>query len=163
MGTLKDRLTADLRTALKSRDELAASTLRMALAAIGNAEVAGEVKRELSDEEVLAVLTRETKKRREAATAFADAGRTEQADRERAEEEVLQRYLPRQLSDAELADVVAEALAAAGFGRPDGAQAADPAAAKRNMGPAMKAAQAAVAGRADGARVAAEVRRQLGV
>lgn len=161
MGTLKDRLTADMRTALKARDELTTSTLRMALAAIGNAEVAGEAKRELSDEEVLAVLTRETKKRREAATAFADAGRTEQADRERAEGEVLERYLPRQLSDAELADLVAEALAAAGFGGQDGDQ--QPGAAKRQMGLAMKAAQAAVAGRADGARVAAEVRRQLGV
>lgn len=161
MGTLKDRLTADMRTALKARDELTTSTLRMALAAVGTAEVAGESKRELSDEEVVAVLTREAKKRREAATAFADAGRAEQADRERAEGEVLERYLPRQLSDDELAELVAGALAAAGFGGQDGDQ--PPGAAKRQMGPAMKAAQAAVAGRADGARVAAEVRRQLGV
>ncbi|MEV1286064.1 GatB/YqeY domain-containing protein [Micromonospora sp. NPDC049679] len=151
MSTLKDSLTADMRAALKARDELTTSTLRMALAAIGTAEVAGKAKRELSDEEVLAVLTRESKKRREAATAFADAGRTEQAAKELAEGEVLDRYLPKQLGDAELADVVSGALAAGGF---EG---------KTQMGPAMKAAQAAVAGRAEGGRVAAEVRRQLGV
>jgi uncharacterized protein YqeY len=151
MGTLKDLLTADMRTALKARDELTTSTLRMALAAIGTAEVAGKAKRELSDEEVLSVLTKEAKKRREAATAFAEAGRAEQATRETAEGEVLERYLPKQLGDDELAEVVAAALAAGGFGG------------MGQMGPAMKAAQAAVAGRADGARVAAAVRRQLAV
>ncbi|MER7460301.1 GatB/YqeY domain-containing protein [Micromonospora sp. NPDC126480] len=151
MGTLKDRLTADMRTALKARDELTTSTLRMALAAVGNAEVAGKAKRELSDDEVLAVLTREAKKRREAATAFAEAGRGEQAAKETAEGEVLERYLPKQLSEEELAEVVAGALAAGGF------------AGKGQLGPAMKAAQAAVAGRAEGGRVAAEVRRQLAV
>jgi uncharacterized protein YqeY len=149
MATLKDTLTADMRTALKARDELTTSTLRMALAAIGNAEVAGAQKRDLSDDEVLAVLTKEAKKRREAATAFADAGRTEQAAKERAEGEVLDRYLPQQLGDAELADIVASALAAGGFSG------------MGQMGPAMKAAQGAVAGRAEGGRVAAEVRRQL--
>jgi uncharacterized protein len=151
MGTMKDRLTADLRTALKARDELTTSTLRMALAAVGTAEVAGKAKRELSDEEVLTVLTKEAKKRREAATAFAEAGRGEQAARETAEGEVIERYLPKQLGDDELAEVVAAALSGGGF-RGTG-----------QMGPAMKAAQAAVAGRADGARVAAEVRRQLAV
>ncbi|MFB9238543.1 GatB/YqeY domain-containing protein [Plantactinospora siamensis] len=150
MSALKDRLTADMRTSLKARDEVTTSTLRMALAAIGTAEVAGAQKRDLSDEEVLAVLTKEAKKRREAATAFADAGRSEQAAKERAEGEVLDRYLPSQLSDAELADLVAGALAAGGFSG------------RGQMGPAMKAAQAAVAGRAEGGRVAAEVRRQLG-
>jgi uncharacterized protein YqeY len=149
MSTLKESLTADMRTAMKARDELVTSTLRMALAAIGNAEVAGKVKRELSDAEVTTVLTREAKKRREAATAFADAGRDEQAARERAEGDVLERYLPAQLSDEELADLVAGALTAGGFSGP------------AQMGPAMKAAQAAVAGRAEGGRVAAEVRRQL--
>ncbi|HWS38699.1 MAG TPA: GatB/YqeY domain-containing protein [Actinoplanes sp.] len=149
MGTLKDRLTDDLHTAMKSRDELTTSTLRMALAAVRTAEVAGKESRELSDAEVLAVLTKETKKRREAATAFADAGRTEQAAKETAEGEVLDRYLPKQLTDAEIADVVTQALAAGGFSG------------KAQMGPAMKAAQAAAAGRADGGRVAAEVRRQL--
>jgi uncharacterized protein len=150
MSTLKDRLTADMRAALKARDELTTSTLRMALAAVGNAEVAGREKRELSDDEVLAVLTKEAKKRREAATAFADAGRAERADRERAEEEVLIGYLPAQLSDEELAGIVSQALAGVD------------ATGKSAMGQAMKAAQAAVAGRAEGGRVAAEVRRQLG-
>jgi uncharacterized protein YqeY len=151
MSTLKDLLTADMRTALKARDELTTSTLRLALAAIGNAEVAGKTKRELADDEVLAVLTKEAKKRREAATAFTDAGRAEQAARENAEGEVLDRYLPQQLGDAELADLVATALSAGGF------------TGRAQMGPAMKAAQAAVAGRAEGGRVAAEVRRQLGM
>ncbi|MBM7079184.1 MULTISPECIES: GatB/YqeY domain-containing protein [Micromonospora] len=151
MSTLKDRLTADMRAALKARDELTTSTLRMALAAVGNAEVAGKAKRELSDDEVLAVLTKEAKKRREAAAAFADAGRAEQADKETAEGAVLDRYLPKQLSEQELTELVSGALAAAGFTE------------KSQMGPAMKAAQAAVAGRAEGGRVAAEVRRQLGL
>lgn len=150
MSTLKESLTADLRTAMKARDELTTSTLRMALSAVRNAEVAGKAVRELSNDEVLAVLTKEAKKRREAATAFADAGRAEQAARERAEGEVLERYLPAQLSDEDVAKLVAEALATGGF------------TGKAQMGPAMKAAQAAVAGRAEGARVAAEVRRQLG-
>jgi uncharacterized protein len=149
MSTLKARLETDLRAAMKARDELVTSTLRMALAAVRTAEVAGREARELTDDEVLGVLTKEAKKRREAAAAFADAGRAEQASKERAEEEVLGRYLPTQLSDDELAGIVARALAAGGFSGPKG------------MGPAMKAAQAAVAGRAEGGRVAAEVRRQL--
>ncbi|MFF5082218.1 GatB/YqeY domain-containing protein [Actinoplanes sp. NPDC000266] len=150
MGTLKDRLNDDLHAAMKGRDELTTSTLRMALAAVRNAEVAGSEARALTDDEVLAVLTRETKKRREAATAFADAGRAEQASKERSEGEVLERYLPKQLTDDEIAGLVREALSAGGF------------TGKAQMGPAMKAAQAAVAGRAEGGRVAAEVRRQLG-
>jgi uncharacterized protein len=150
MGTLKDRLNDDLHTAMKSRDDLTTSTLRMALAAVRNAEVAGSEARNLSDDEVMAVLTKEAKKRREAATAFADAGRADQAAKERSEGEVIERYLPKQLSDSEIAGLVAEALAAGGF------------AGKAQMGPAMKAAQAAVGGRAEGGRVAAEVRRQLG-
>ncbi len=149
MGTLKDRLNDDLHTAMKSRDDLTTSTLRMALSAVRTAEVAGVEARELSDAEVLAVLTKEAKKRREAATAFAGAGRDEQAAKETAEGEVLDRYLPKQLTDAEIADLVAGALAAGGF------------TGKAQMGLAMKAAQGAVAGRADGGRVAAEVRRQL--
>ncbi len=148
---LKDRLESDLRTAMKARDELATSTLRMALAAVRNAEVAGTQARELGEDEVRAVLTREAKKRREAATAFADAGRAEQAERERAEEGVLAGYLPSQLPDEELTGIVAEALAGVDTSGRGG------------MGQAMKAAQAAVAGRAEGGRVAAEVRRQLGL
>jgi hypothetical protein len=150
MGTLKDRLNEDLRTAMKGRDELTVSTLRLALAAVRTAEVSGTEARELSDDEVLAVLTKEAKKRREAATAFAGAGRADQAEKENAEGAILDRYLPARLSDAEIAELVAGALAAGGFSG------------KGQMGPAMKAAQAAVAGRAEGGRVAAEVRRQLG-
>ena len=150
MGTLKDRLNDDLHAAMKSRDELITSTLRMALAAVRTAEVAGVEARDLSDDEVLAVLTKEAKKRREAATAFAGAGREDQAAKENAEGEILDRYLPKQLSDEEIAELVAGALAAGGFSG------------KAQMGPAMKAAQAAVAGRAEGGRVAAEVRKQLG-
>jgi uncharacterized protein YqeY len=150
MSTLKDRLETDLRAAMKARDELVTGTLRMALAAVRNAEVAGEQARQLDDEEVRTVLTKEAKKRRDAAAAFADAGRAERADRELAEEEVLVGYLPTQLSDEELSAIVAQALA--------GVDATGRAA----MGQAMKAAQAAVAGRAEGGRVAAEVRSQLG-
>jgi uncharacterized protein len=151
MGTLKDRLNDDLHTAMKSRDELTTATLRMTLAAVRNAEVAGSQARALSDDEVLAVLSKEAKKRREAATAFAEAGRAEQAAKERSEGDIIDRYLPKQLSDEEIAEVVAGALTAGGFSG------------KAQMGPAMKAAQAAVAGRAEGGRVAAEVRRRLGV
>jgi len=151
MSTLKARLETDLRTAMKARDELITSTLRMALTAVRAAEVSGKEARQLSDDEVLAVLTKEAKKRREAATAFADAGRDALATKERAEEDVLSGYLPAQLSDEELRELVAGALAAGNFSG------------KQSMGPAMKAAQAAVAGRAEGGRVAAEVRRQLAV
>jgi uncharacterized protein YqeY len=151
MSTLKDQLEADLRNSMKARDELVTSTLRMAIAAVRTAEVAGTRARELSDDEVLGVLTKEAKKRREAADAFAGAGRQDAARNERDEEQILQRYLPAQLSDAEIAGLVATALAEGGFTE------------KSQMGPAMKAAQAAVAGRAEGGRVAAEVRRQLGL
>lgn len=149
MGTLKDRLTADMRAAMKAREETITGTLRMALAAVRNAEVAGDAARELTDDEVLAVLAKEAKKRKEAAEAYARAGRDELVAREQAEYEVLAGYLPAQLSDAELAELVSRQLAAGGF---SGMSA---------MGPAMKAVQAEVAGRAEGARVATEVRRQL--
>jgi uncharacterized protein YqeY len=148
-GTLKTRLSADLTSAMKARDELVTSTIRMALTAIRNEEVAGKAARELSEDEVLKVLTREAKKRSEAAEAFASGGRADRADRERAEGEVLSRYLPKQLTDDELQDVVAAALAEAGVSD------------VKQMGPAMKAVQTAVAGRAPGGRVAAEVKRQL--
>ena len=144
---LKARLESDLHAAMKARDELVTSTLRMAITAVRNAEVAGKSARELSDDEILTVLTKEAKKRREAAEAFAGAGREAQAAKERAEEEVLAGYLPKQLSDDELATIVREALAALG--------------AAPNMGQAMKAAQSAVAGRAEGGRVAALVKAQL--
>jgi hypothetical protein len=149
VSALKDRLNGDMRAAMKARDEITTATLRMALAAVRNAEVAGKAARELSDDEVLAVLTKEAKKRREAAEAYEQGGRPELAARELAEEAVLVGYLPAQLSDTELAELVARVLGQGGF---TGMQA---------MGPAMKAVQAAVAGRAEGARVAAEVRRRL--
>jgi len=151
MTTLKDQLAADMTAALKARDEITTSTLRMTLAAVGVAEVAGAQKRELSDDEVLAVIKKEAKKRVEAATAFAEAGRAEQAAKERAEEAVLAKYLPMQLSDDEIVALVSQVLTEGAF---EG---------KGAMGQAMKAVQAAVAGRADGAKVAAEVRRQLGM
>ncbi len=149
MTQLKDRLRADLTTAMKARDELRTATLRMVLAAISAEEVAGREARELADEEVQAVLRREAKKRREAAEAFGAAGRSEQADRERAEGDVLAGYLPAQLDDADLAALVADVVTRTG------------ATGMKDMGRVMGAAQAAVAGRAEGSRVAAEVRRQL--
>jgi uncharacterized protein YqeY len=135
---------------MKGRDELRTATLRMVLAAVSSEEVAGKEARELSDDEVQAVLRREAKKRREAAEAFASAGREEQAAREQAEGEVLAGYLPAQLEDADLAAIVADLITTTG------------AAGMKDMGRVMGAAQAAVAGRAEGSRVAAEVRRQLG-
>ena len=150
MPPLKDRLRADLTTAMKDRDQLRTATLRMVLAAVSAEEVAGKEARELSDEEVQAVLRREAKKRREAAEAFASAGRAEQAQRENAEGEVVAAYLPAQLDDADLAALVADVITRTG------------ASGMKDMGRVMGTAQQEVAGRADGARVAAEVRRQLG-
>jgi uncharacterized protein YqeY len=152
MSALKDRLRADLTTAIKARDEVRSSTLRMVLTSITNAEVAGKVARELTDEDVLGVLTSEGKKRREAAEAFDQAGRTEQAAKERAEFEVLADYLPEQLGDEEIAAMVTEAIESTGAREED----------MRAMGKVMGALQPKVKGRADGGVVAAEVRRQLG-
>jgi uncharacterized protein YqeY len=149
MSTLKQTLRDDLTTAIREQDEVRVATLRMVLTAITNEEVAGDVARELSDDDVQAVLRREAKKRREAATAFADGGRPERADRERAEMSVIEGYLPAQLDDAALAELVSAAI------RDTGAED------MKAMGQVMKAASAAVAGRAEGGRVAAEVRRQL--
>ncbi len=149
MSQLKDTLRTDLTAAIRGRDEVRTATLRMVLAAITNDEVAGDVARELSDDDVQAVLRREAKKRREAATAFADGGRPERAAREQAELAVLEGYLPAQLDDDALAGLVATAVRDIGAAGPQA------------MGQVMKQVQAAVAGRADGGRVAAEVRRQL--
>ena len=150
MSALKDQLRTDLTAAMKSRDELRTATLRMVLAAVSAEEVAGKEARELSDDEVLGVLRREAKRRREAAEAFAGAGRAEQSARERAEGEVVAGYLPAQLEDADLAAIVADAVTRTG------------ASGMKDMGRVMGAVQGAVAGRAEGGRVAAEVRRQLG-
>ncbi len=150
MADLKNRLRDDLTTAMKARDELRTATLRMVLSAVSAEEVAGKEARELSDDEVMAVLRREAKKRREAAEAFAGAGRAEQAEREQAEGGVLAEYLPAQLDDADLAALVADVITRTG------------ASGMKDMGRVMGPVQGAVAGRAEGGRVAAEVRRQLG-
>ena len=152
MSALKDRLRADLTTSIKARDELRSSTLRMVLTAITNAEVAGKEARELSDEDVVAVLASEAKKRREAATAFAEGGREEMAAKEAAEGEVIAEYLPTPLTEAEIAALVTAAIASTG--------AADEG--MRAMGKVMGVVTPQVRGRADGGAVAAEVRRQLG-
>ena len=150
MAALKDQLRTDLTTAMKARDTVRTRTLRSALTAVSTAEVAGSSSRELSDDEVIKVLAREAKRRREAADAFDAAGRAEQASAERAEGDVLDAYLPAQLGDDELAAIVAAGIAESGAAGP------------RAMGQVMKVVTPEIAGRAEGARVAAEVRRQLG-
>ena len=149
MPTLKDQLRADLTVAMKARDEVRTRTLRMALTSITTEEVSGAAAHEISDDDVIKILMREAKRRREAATAFADAGRTEQAAAERAEEEVLAGYLPAQLGDDELTALVTAAIAETGASGPAG------------IGQVMKAVTPRVAGRAEGSRVAAIVRSQL--
>ncbi|MFP5219062.1 MAG: GatB/YqeY domain-containing protein [Actinomycetes bacterium] len=149
MAALKDRLQADLTAAMKARDEVKTATLRMLLTAVGTEEVAGKAARELSDDEVLKVVAREAKKRREAATAFRDGGRPDRAERELAEEQVLASYLPAQLSDEELAGLVRDAVAETGASGP------------RDMGAVMKVVVPRVAGRADGSRVSAAVKAAL--
>jgi uncharacterized protein len=149
---LRSRLQSDLTEAIRSRDEVRTATLRMALTAVRSEEVAGKTARTLSDDEVVSVLGREARKRREAASAFADAGRPDRAERESAELAVLESYLPAQLTDEELAGVVREAVRRAQTEGASGPSA---------MGRVMKSVQPRVAGRAEGSRVAAEVRRQL--
>ncbi|MBI1759556.1 MAG: GatB/YqeY domain-containing protein [Actinobacteria bacterium] len=149
MSELKARLRDDLSIAMKARDEVTTATLRMALTAITTEEVAGKRARVLSDAEVLAVLLREAKKRREAVDAFDAAGRVELADRERAESAVLDRYLPTPLTGAELADLVRAAIVDTGAGDPS------------QLGQVMKVVQPRVAGRAGGTQIVEEVKRQL--
>ncbi|WP_101525634.1 GatB/YqeY domain-containing protein [Nocardioides houyundeii] len=151
MSSLKDRLRTDLTTSMKARDELRSSTLRMVLTAITNAEVAGKVQRELTDDDILGVLSSEAKKRREAAAAFFEAGRTEMAQKETDEAAVIATYLPTPLTDVEIAALVTAAIeqtGAAGEGM-------------KAMGKVMGVVTPQVKGRADGGAVAAEVRRQL--
>ncbi len=150
--SLKERLRSDLTTAIKARDGLRSSTLRMVLTSITNAEVAGKESRELTDEDVLGVLTSESKKRREAAEAFADAGRDEQAAKEKAEAAVIADYLPEQLSAEEIDALVKETIDELGV-RGDGMKA---------MGRVMGVLTPKTKGRADGGAVAAVVRAQLG-
>ena len=152
MADLKDRLRSDLTAAMKSRDTQRTSTLRMALAAITNAEVSGKQSRELSDEEVEAVLGSEAKKGREAAEAFDGASRPELAQKERDESQVLAEYLPAPLGDDEIVAIVTAAVESAGSGGQG----------MRAMGQVMGLVQPQVKGKADGGVVAAEVKRQLG-
>ncbi len=147
--TLKQTLQSDLNQAMKARDKVASGTLRMALAAITNAEVAGDTAKELTDDEALKVVMKEAKKRKEAAEAYDGAGRAELAEQERAELGVLEKYLPAQLSDADLDQMVAEAVAETGATNMAG------------MGNVMKVLQPKIAGRADGGKVAAAVKRAL--
>ena len=152
MTTLKETLRADLTAAMKAKDELRSATLRMALTAVTNEEVAGKVARQLSDDDVLLVLGREAKKRRESAAAYDDAQRPELADRERAELAVLESYLPAPLSEDEVVAIVDAAVAAA---------AADGKTGMGAMGVVMKAVTPQVQGRFDGGAVAAMVRSRL--
>ena len=152
MSALKERLRSDLTAAMKARDEVRSGTLRMVLTAITIAEVAGKQARELSDDDIVGVLSTEAKKRREAATAFADGGRQEMADKEIAEAAVIADYLPDQLSAEEIEGLVAAAIADLGVAG-EGMKA---------MGRVMGVLTPQVRGRADGGAVAAEVKRQLG-
>ena len=150
-STLKERLRSDLTEAIKGRDKLRSGTIRMVLTAITEAEVAGSEAVELSDQQVLDVVIREAKKRREAEEAYADAGRPELAAKEHAESEVLADYLPQQLTQTEIAAIVANAIAATGAGELG----------MRGMGQVMAQVTPQTKGKADGRVVAAEVKRQL--
>ncbi|MCX4724894.1 GatB/YqeY domain-containing protein [Streptomyces sp. NPDC090052] len=152
MTTLKSKLHAELTEAIRARDELRSSTLRLTLSAITKEEVSGTSARELTDDEVLKVIAKEAKKRREAAEAFEQGGRTESAAREKAEGELLATYLPKQLSDDELGAIVTQAVEEAKAAGAEG---------PRAMGAVMKIVNPKVAGLADGGRVAAEVKKRL--
>jgi uncharacterized protein YqeY len=153
MGELKARLKTDLSEAMKARDETTVSTLRMTLSAVTTAEVAGDEAVELTDEQIVAVLFAEAKKRAEAAEAFESAGRAESAAKERAEAEVIARYLPAAIGEDELAAIVAEEVAAAASAGLEGGKA---------MGQVVKAVRARAGAGADGGRIAAMVKTALG-
>jgi len=150
-STLKERLRSDLTTAIKGRDKVRSGTIRMVLTAITEAEVAGSTAIELSDQQVLDVVIREAKKRREAEEAYANAGRTELANKEHAESEVLADYLPQQLTPSEISAIVTNAIASTGAAELG----------MKGMGKVMAQITPQTKGRADGSAVAAEVRRQL--
>jgi uncharacterized protein YqeY len=154
MSPLKDQLQADLTISIKSRDEVTSATLRMVLTAITNEEVAGKEARKLSDEDVITVLGREAKKRRESAEAYDAASRPELADRERSELDVIARYMPQPLSDADVQAIVDAAVAEVSASGASGGAA---------MGQVMKLVQPQVKGRADGGVVAAKVKAALGM
>ncbi len=146
---LKERLRTDLTEAIRSRDELTSGTIRMVLTAITNEEVSGKTARELTDVEIITVLSREGKKRREAAEAFETGDRPERAALEKSEGEVIAKYLPEQLSDEKLNEMIAEAIAETGASGPAG------------MGLVMKVLSPKIAGKADGGTVSAAVKEVL--
>ena len=146
---LKERLKSDLTEAIRSRDEIRAGTIRMALTSITNEEVSGKEARVLSDAEIITVLSREAKKRREAAEAYESAGSKERADREKDEGKVIAEYLPIQLTDAELQEMITAAITETGASGPSG------------MGQVMKVLSPKIAGRADGAKVSTAVKAAL--
>ena len=146
---LKERLRNDLTQAIRSRDELTSGTIRMVLTAITNEEVSGKTARELSDEEIITVLSREAKKRREAAEAFETGDRPERAALEKSEGEVIAMYLPEQLDEEKLNEMIAEAIAETGASGPAG------------MGLVMKVLSPKIAGKADGGAVSAAVKAAL--
>jgi uncharacterized protein YqeY len=154
MAALKDQLQSNLSAAMKARDELRSGTIRMVLAAITTEEVSGKEARELSDDDVITVLGREAKKRREAAQAYDDANRADLAAKERAELAVIEEYLPEQMSDEELAAIVQAAVVEVAASGAEGGKA---------MGAVMKIVQPKVKGRADGTQVAALVKSALGM
>lgn len=146
---LKETLKNDLTEAIRSSDKVVSGTIRMVLTAITNEEVSGKEARTLSDDEIITVLSREAKKRREAAEEFGKAGRADKAAEEKAEGEVIARYLPAQLSEDDLKQLIASAIAATG--------AAGPA----DMGKVMGAIKSQIAGKADGAMVSSLVKAAL--
>ena len=146
---LKERLKGDLTEAIRARDEVRAGTIRMALTSITNEEVSGKEARVLTDAEIITVLSREAKKRREAAEAYDSAGSKERGDRERAEGLVIAEYLPSQLSESELQEMIKAAIADTGASGPLG------------MGQVMKVLSPKIAGRADGSKVSAAVKAAL--
>jgi uncharacterized protein YqeY len=147
--SLKEKLQNDLTTAMRARNEVKSSTIRMVLTAIKNEEVSGKEARELSDAEVITVLSREAKKRREAAEAFEHAGAADRAASEKAEGVVIAEYLPKQLSEAEIKELIAAAIAESGATGP------------AQMGLVMKSLQPKIAGKADGGLVSGLVKAVL--
>ncbi|MEY3736415.1 MAG: hypothetical protein RLZZ251_131 [Actinomycetota bacterium] len=147
--SLKEKLQGDLTTAIRERDEIRSSTIRMVLTAIRNEEVAGKAAKELSDAEVITVLSREAKKRREAAEAFDAAQAKDRADAERAEGAVIAEYLPQQLTESEIKDLITSVIKETGAGSP------------AQMGLVMKSLQPKIAGRADGGQVSNLVKQAL--
>ncbi len=146
---LKEKLQNDLTAAMRARDEVRSSTIRMVMTAIKNEEVSGKEARELSDQEVITVLSREAKKRREAAEAFEQAGANDRAANEKAEGAIIAEYLPAQLSESEIKDLIAAAIAETGAATP------------QQMGLVMKVIQPKIAGKADGGVVSALVKAAL--